>query len=87
MEPGWATRQVSVDDAKSRTDAVLDEVARGEVAITRRGKVIAKLVSASPANRAREAVERLRALRDGIAMRGEKFSWDALQAYRDEGRR
>ncbi len=80
--------EVSVFDAKNKLSALLDQVERGgEVTITRRGKAVAKLVSAGPANEAREAVERLRALRDGIAARGEKFAWDALRAYRDEGRR
>ena len=81
-------RRVSIHDAKRRMSALLDAVERGDmVTITRRGKVIAKLTSAGPVNRARETVESLGALPDRIATRGKKFSWEALQAYRDEGRR
>jgi hypothetical protein len=34
----------------------------------------------------RTVIERLRALRQGIADRGEIFTWDELKGYRDEGR-
>ncbi len=67
---------------------MLDRVERGgEVAITRRGKVVAKLVPAATADRPQAAVERLRALRRAIAARGVALSWDEMKRYRDEGRR
>ncbi len=80
--------QVSVFDAKNKLSALLDQVERGgEVTITRRGKAVARLVPAVPSNRAQSAAGRLRALRNGIAARGEKLSWDEMKAFRDEGRR
>lgn len=80
--------QVSVFDAKNRLSALLDQVEKGhEVVITRRGKPVARLVPTSETNRSRAAVEKLRALRDGIAARGEPFPWSELKSYRDEGRR
>lgn len=80
--------QVSVFDAKNKLSALLDQVERGaEVTITRRGKPVARLVPAGPAERATAAAERLRALRAGIAARGESLPWQELKAYRDEGRR
>ncbi len=80
--------QVSVFDAKNRLSALLQQVERGgEVTITRRGKPIARLVPATPANRVRAAVQRLHALRGQIAARGQIFSGNELKGYRDEGRR
>lgn len=81
-------REVSVFDAKNKLGALLDEVERGgEIAITRRGKVIAKLVPAAPADRPQAAAERLRALRQSIAARGVALTWDEMKRHRDEGRR
>jgi len=80
--------QVSVFDAKNKLSALLQRVERGgEVTITRRGKAIAKLVPAGPFTRAQGAVQRLRALRAGIAARDSRFSPEELKALRDEGRR
>lgn len=80
--------QVSVFDAKNKLSALLDQVERGrEVVITRRGKAVARLVPAAEGDRAHTAVEKLRALREGIAARGERLSWSELKDYRDEGRR
>ena len=56
-----------------------------EIAITRRGKVVARLVSAEPADeqqRARDAVEALRASREGVSL-GRLVSRDLIR----EGRR
>ena len=79
---------VSVFDAKNKLSALLDQVERGsEVTITRRGKAVARLVPAGPSSRAQRAADRLRAMRAGIAARGEKLSSDELRTYRDEGRR
>ena len=79
---------VNLFDAKNRLSALVDEVEAGqEVTITRRGKPVARLF---PVARQRElgwnAVEKLRALRQSIARRGETFTWDELKTYRDEGR-
>ena len=79
---------VSVFEAKNKLSALLEQVERGgEVTITRRGKAVAKLVPAGPSARARSAVQRLRALRESIAARGERFSLEELKSFRDEGRR
>jgi prevent-host-death family protein len=80
---------VSLFDAKNRLSALVDQVERGqEVTITRRGKPVARLVPIAVSRESGQAaVEKLLALRQGIARRGEHFSWDELRAYRDEGRR
>lgn len=80
---------VNLFDAKNRLSALVDQVEEGqEVTITRRGKPVARLVPVAPqSEQGRNAVEKLRALRDSIARRGETFTWDELKAYRDEGRR
>lgn len=75
-------------DAKNRLSALVDQVEQGqEVTITRRGKPVARLVPiAAQSDQGLQAVEKIRALRQGIAGRGEAFTWDQLKAYRDEGR-
>jgi prevent-host-death family protein len=79
---------VSVLDAKNRLSALLDQVEKGqEVLITRRGKPVARLVPTSETGRSQATIEKLRALRQGIAARGERFSWSELKDYRDDGRR
>jgi prevent-host-death family protein len=80
---------VSLFDAKNRLSALIDQVGEGqEVTITRRGKPVARLVpEISRSQQNRNAVEKLRALRQSIARRGEAFTGDELRAYRDEGRR
>ncbi|WP_428486880.1 type II toxin-antitoxin system Phd/YefM family antitoxin [Rhodopila sp.] len=80
---------ITLFDAKNRLSALVDQVEEGqEVTITRRGKPVARLVPIpAQGSQGRNAVEKLRALRQGIARRGEIFTWDQLKAYRDEGRR
>lgn len=80
---------VNLFDAKNRLSALVDQVEEGqEVTITRRGKPVARLVPIVHQNaQGRDIVEKLRALRQGIAKRGEIFAWEELKAYRDEGRR
>jgi prevent-host-death family protein len=80
---------VTLFDAKNRLSGLVDLVEEGrEVAITRRGKPVARLVPIIPkADLARDAVAKLHALRDSIAARGENFTRDELDAYREEGRR
>lgn len=82
---------VLVDEAETRLADLLDRAERGEeVTITRRGKVVARLVPAGstrPAHdpeRVREALRRMDELRP--QMKG-KFDWQEWKAYRDEGRR
>ncbi len=80
---------ISLFDAKNRLSALIDQVEKGhELIITRRGKPVARLVpmETTPTDSA-AAVARLRALRQRIAERGERFSWDELKTYRDTGRR
>ena len=80
---------INLFDAKNRLSALVDQVEDGhEVTITRRGKPVARLVPISPSSdKGRDAVAKLRALRQSIAARGGSFSWEELKAYRDEGRR
>jgi prevent-host-death family protein len=80
---------VSLFDAKNRLSALVDAVEAGqEVTITRRGHAVARLVPVTPVkDEPRHAAEKLRALRQSIAERGEAFAWDDLRALRDEGRR
>jgi prevent-host-death family protein len=80
---------VTLFDAKNRLSGLVDQVEDGqEITITRRGKAVARIVPVPPeADRARDAVAKLLALRDGIAARGESFTLDELAAYREDGRR
>jgi prevent-host-death family protein len=65
---------VGVFEAKNRLTALLDEVERGgEVLITRRGKPIARVLSATPGfdrDKARRAAAGLRALSKGQTLGG-----------------
>ena len=80
--------EFSVFDAKNKLSALLDQVEQGEeVIITRRGKAVARLVPARADSRPRAAVEKLLALRESIAARGERLPWSELKGFRDEGRR
>jgi prevent-host-death family protein len=76
---------VGAFEAKTHLSALLERVARGEeVVITKHGKPIARLVSATAVDQARvdEAVAQLRRLRKGTTLGG--LSWKEL---RDEGRK
>jgi prevent-host-death family protein len=77
--------RIGAFEAKTHFSRLLEQVAGGEeVVITRYGKPIARLVAAEKIERdqAREAFEKLKALRRGTTLGG--LSWKAL---RDEGRR
>ena len=67
-------KEVGAFEAKSRLGQLLDWVEAGEeVVITRRGKVVARLVPPSPAfdrERSRRAVQRIRAMRKGVTLGG-----------------
>ena len=66
----------------------------GALTITRDGEPVATLMSvAQPRLRTRdpaevqEIVEGIRELRAQIAARGERFTWEEIKQWRDEGRR
>ena len=63
---------VALFEAKNRLSELVNRVQAGEeIAITRRGKVVARLVPAEPANerqRAHDAVEALRVSRTGVSL-------------------
>ena len=62
-------REIGAFEAKSKLGQLLDWVEAGEeVVITRRGKVVAKLV---PPDRAQAAAVRIRTMRHGVTLGGE----------------
>lgn len=69
--------EVALYDAKNRLSALLDRVEKGEeISITRRGKVVAKIVPARPGfdrAKAREAAEGIRRLSKGLSLGGLKI--------------
>ena len=64
--------EVALFDAKNRLSELIDRVEAGEeFAITRRGKVVARLaapLSTDPAQRANDAIAALRASRAGVSL-------------------
>ena len=80
---------ITLADAKAHLSELVDRVEAGDsIDITRRGKPVARLVPVAPQREPGwNAVEKLRALRQSIAGRGETFTWEELKLYRDEGRR
>ena len=90
-------REVGAFEAKNKLGTLLDWVEAGEeVLITRRGKPVARLVSAEPVfdrEKARQAAGRVRARaaveglrRNAVKLEG-GFNWEEWKAYRDEGRK
>ncbi len=81
-----AMNDVALFDAKNRLSELIHRVEAGEeIAITRRGKVVARLVPAVPEEaeqRARKAIAALRSSRKGVSL-GELTSRDLIR----EGRR
>lgn len=79
-------REIGAFEAKTRLGQLLDWVEGGEeVQITRRGKVVARLVPPEAGfdrERARAAVARIRARRQGVTLGGVK-----IKGLIDEGRR
>lgn len=65
---------VALFDAKNRLSELINRVEAGEeIAITRRGKVVARLVPAAPGeaeHRARKAIAELRSSRKGVSLGG-----------------
>ncbi len=74
-------------EAKNRLSELLDLAERGEeFAITKYGRVVAKLgppQHTRDAEAARQAMERIRARAKRLKI---KFDWDEWKKYRDEGR-
>jgi prevent-host-death family protein len=81
-------REIGAFAAKNTLGTLLDEVERGEeIMITRHGRPVARLVSASMGidrNQALAALERIRA-RVAHAKTG-PWNWETLKADRDAGR-
>jgi prevent-host-death family protein len=82
-------REVPVFEAKNKLSALLDEVETGaEIAITRRGRLVARLVPPQPLKAeetARRAAEEIRSL--ARQMKNGPRSWAEWKKFRDEGRR
>ena len=70
-------REVGAFEAKNRLGALLDQVERGEeIVITRRGRVVARLVPPRPAvdpDQARNAAAAIRAMSKGVKLGGLKI--------------
>lgn len=80
-------RQVGAFEAKTHLSSLLDAAERGEtITITKRGRVVARLVPPATPDRARAiaAVAAIRRLRREIGWKG---TVDEILAMRDEGRR
>jgi len=80
--------EIGTFEAKNKFSALLDRVEKGEeIAITRHGKVVARMVpntGLAGAERGREALERIRRARAAERLR---VDWAELKQDRDEGRR
>lgn len=75
-------RTISVKDARSQLKSILDRVAAGqEVAIMRRGKVVARLV---PPYRHEKRLPSLKAFRATIKVSGPPLSTTVLDARNEE---
>ena len=72
--------QITLFEAKNRLSELIDRVQAGEViVITRRGKVVAQLTLPPAVSCAHDAVAQLRAVRQGVNLRGLK-SRDLIRA-------
>ena len=82
-------RDVPVFEAKNKLSALLDEVEAGtEIAITRRGRRVARLVppeSESTRETARRAATEIRKL--AREMKNGPKNWPEWKKFRDQGRR
>lgn len=76
---------IALFEAKNRLSELIHRVEAGEeIAITRRGKVVARLVPPAPdeaGQRAREAIAKLRATRQGVSL-GRSKSGDLIRQGR-----
>ncbi|NQW11549.1 MAG: type II toxin-antitoxin system Phd/YefM family antitoxin [Alphaproteobacteria bacterium] len=78
-------KTVGAFEAKTHLSSLLDAVERGEeVLITKRGRLVAKLVPAAhrPKEETDAIIKRIKALRKGVTLGG--LDWKAL---RDEGKK
>lgn len=74
-------------EAKTHFGQLLDRIEKGdEVLITRRGKMVAKLISASSQKQdtALEAAKKLQSLAQEMKLGS--YNWDEWKQYRDQGR-
>lgn len=83
-------KSVAETEAETQLPSLLDEVELGaEIAITRDGKPIAMLTPIVE-TRARYAPEVVRAamvsIREQARLAGQKFDWEEVKAWREEGR-
>jgi prevent-host-death family protein len=83
-------REIGAFEAKNKLGTLLDWVENGEeVVITRRGKPVAKLVSAIAAPDHRQAAAAAAAARiraRALALKAGPFNWEEWKAYVNEGR-
>ena len=84
----WRMATVGAVEAKTRFGQLLERVERSEqITLTRRGRVVARLVPAAvqpDADAVNATFQRLRerARRSGV----DRFDWSEWRAYRDQGR-
>ena len=79
--------QVSVAEARTELEALVERVERGEeIVLTREGRSVAKLIPADQPASEVDAVAIFRELRKELASRGVFYSWEELKEFRDEGR-
>lgn len=81
-------REVGAFEAKNKFGSLLDSVENGEeVVITRRGRIVARLVASVPVtapDRGMAAAARIRAR--GVQLGAQGFDWQDWKALRDDGR-
>jgi prevent-host-death family protein len=81
-------REFGAFEAKNKLGQLLDLVEQGEeIAITRHGKEVARLVPPHPVRNRDKAHEALRRMRERAENRKfGRFDWDEWKSYRDENR-
>ncbi len=85
--PQTVVREIGAFDAKNRLGTLLDWVEAGEeVVITRRGKPVARLVSAREGGTQADAVRAVERMRERAAAQAGKYDWAEWKALRDAGR-
>ena len=80
--------RIAAAEAKNRFAELIERAESGEeIAITRYGAVVAKIVPARPAPSEAKTEALLKRVRDNAKKLNLKFDWAEWKAYRDEGRR
>lgn len=80
--------RIAAAEAKNRFAELLEKAENGEeIAITRYGTVVAKMVPARPARPEAEIESLLERVRKNAKKLNLKFDWAEWKAYRDDGRR